>query len=189
MFETLVGFEKFAHVNIPGSGKLYARFETSMGDMTAELYEDLVPNTVKNFVGLATGQIEFTDAHTGEKAMRPFYDGIIFHRVIPEFMIQCGCPLGRGTGGPGYKFKDEFNRKLRHNCGGMLSMANAGPNTNGSQFFITEVATPWLDDHHAIFGKIVDGQDLIKKIANVRRDRNDKPLEDVVLNHVTIYRA
>ncbi len=188
MKETLVGPDKFAHVVIPGCGKLYARFETSMGDMIAELYEDLVPNTVKNFVGLATGQIEFVDAHTGENVQRPFYDGIVFHRVIPEFMIQCGCPLGTGTGGPGYKFRDEFSPKLRHNCGGMLSMANAGPNTNGSQFFITEVATPWLDNRHATFGKIIQGADLVPKIARVRRDGRDKPLEPVILQHVTVFR-
>lgn len=181
----------FSHVSIPGSGKLYARFETSMGDIVCELFEDIVPNTVKNFVGLATGQIEFIDELTGQPAQRPFYDGIIFHRVIPDFMIQCGCPRGTGTGGPGYKFRDEFSPKLRHNAGGMLSMANAGPNTNGSQFFITEVPTPWLDNHHSIFGKVVDnaGLDLVKKIARVRRDHRDKPVEPVVLNHVTIYRA
>ncbi len=181
----------FSKVSIPGNGKLYARFETSMGDIVCELFEDIVPNTVKNFVGLATGQIEFKDAHTGEMVARPFYDGIIFHRVIPDFMIQCGCPLGTGTGGPGYNFRDEFSPKLRHNAGGMLSMANAGPNTNGSQFFITEVATPWLDNHHSIFGKIIDkdGLDLVKKIARVRRDHRDKPLEPVILNHVMIYRA
>lgn len=181
----------FSHVSIPGSGKLYARFETSMGDIVCELFEDIVPNTVKNFVGLATGQIEFIDELTGQPAQRPFYDGIIFHRVIPDFMIQCGCPRGTGTGGPGYKFRDEFSPKLRHNAGGMLSMANAGPNTNGSQFFITEVPTPWLDNHHSIFGKVIDnaGLDLVKKIARVRRDHRDKPVEPVVLNHVTIYRA
>ncbi len=179
----------FSHVNIPGSGKLYARFETSMGDMVAELYEDLVPNTVKNFVGLATGQIEFINELTGDAEQRPFYDGIIFHRVIPEFMIQCGCPRGTGTGGPGYKFRDEFHPKLRHNTAGILSMANAGPNTNGSQFFITEVPTPHLDNRHSVFGKVIEGVDLIKKIARVRRDYRDKPLEPVVLQHVTIYRA
>lgn len=179
----------FSHVNIPGTGKLYVRFETSMGDMVAELYEDLVPNTVKNFVGLATGQIEFVNELTGDVEQRPFYDGIIFHRVIPEFMIQCGCPRGTGTGGPGYKFRDEFHPKLRHNSAGILSMANAGPNTNGSQFFITEVPTPHLDNRHSVFGKVIEGVDLIKKIARVRRDFRDKPLEPVVLEHVTVYRA
>ncbi|MCL2326870.1 MAG: peptidylprolyl isomerase [Proteobacteria bacterium] len=178
-----------SQVTVPGTGKLYARFETTQGDMVAELYEDLVPTTVKNFVGLATGQIEFTDERTGETAKRPFYDGIIFHRVIPEFMIQCGCPRGVGTGGPGYKFRDEFNPKLRHSGIGILSMANAGPNTNGSQFFITEVATPHLDNRHSVFGKVIEGTDIVKKIARVRRDHRDKPLEDVVLKHITIYRA
>ncbi|MBO4349547.1 MAG: peptidylprolyl isomerase [Proteobacteria bacterium] len=189
MPEALVDSKYFANVSIPGNGKLYARFETSMGDMVAELYEDLVPNTVKNFVGLATGQLDFVDVMTGETVRRPFYDGIIFHRVIPEFMIQCGCPRGTGTGGPGYRFRDEFNDKLRHNVPGILSMANAGPNTNGSQFFITEVPTPHLDRHHAVFGKVIEGVDLVRKIARVRRDHRDKPLEPVVLNHVTIYRA
>ena len=179
----------FAHVNIPGTGKLYVRFDTSLGDIVAERYEDLVPNTGKNVVGLAAGQIEFTDARTGDPVQRPFYDGLIFHRVIPEFMIQCGCPLGRGTGGPGYQFRDEFHPKLRHNCPGILSMANAGPNTNGSQFFITEVPTPHLDNRHSVFGKVLEGLDVVKKIARVRRDPRDKPLEPVVLEHVTIYRA
>ena len=179
----------FANVSIPGTGKLYARFETSMGDMVAELYEDLAPNTVKNFVGLATGQIEFMDPQTRQPTQRPFYDGLIFHRVIPQFMIQGGCPLGTGTGGPGYQFRDEFNKKLRHNTKGILSMANAGPNTNGSQFFITEVPTPHLDDHHTVFGKVIEGLDVITNIANVRRDHRDKPLTPVVIQHVTIYRA
>lgn len=179
----------FSKVTVPGSGKLYARLETSMGDMVVELYEDLVPNTVKNFVGLATGQLESKDERTGESSHRPFYDGIIFHRVIPQFMIQCGCPLGRGTGGPGYKFKDEFHPKLRHSVPGILSMANSGPHSNGSQFFITEVPTPHLDNRHSVFGKVVEGVELIAKIANVKRDRQDRPQEDVVLNHVTIYRA
>ncbi len=178
----------FSYVEIPGDGKLMVRFETSKGDMIAELYEDLVPNTVKNFVGLATGQIEFTDAKTRQKVKRPFYDGIIFHRVIPQFMIQCGCPLGRGTGGPGYRFADEINAKLRHDSPGILSMANAGPNTNGSQFFITEVPTPHLDGRHAVFGKLVQGLDVLKDIAYVKTDRSDKPLEDIVLKHLVVYR-
>lgn len=179
----------FSEVNIPGSGKLFARFETSLGDIVCELAETIVPNTVKNFVGLATGQIEFTNEQTGEKEKRPFYDGLIFHRVIPEFMIQCGCPLGVGIGGPGYRFRDEFSPKLRHNGPGILSMANAGPNTNGSQFFITEVDTSYLDNRHAVFGKVIDGLDVVKAIARVRRDHRDKPLEPVVLKHVMIYRA
>lgn len=178
----------FSYVTIPGNGKLCVRFETTMGDITCELYEDLVPNTVKNFVGLATGQIEFVNAETHEKEKRPFYDGIIFHRVIPDFMIQCGCPLGIGIGGPGYQFQDEFNRKLRHNVPGILSMANAGPNTNGSQFFITEVPTPHLDNHHSVFGKVLEGLDVVKAIARVPRDRRDKPLTPVVLKHVTVFR-
>ena len=179
----------FDHVSIPGTGKLFVKFETSMGDMIAELYEDLAPNTVKNFVGLATGQIEFIDPQTRQPAMRPFYDGLTFHRVIPQFMIQGGCPLGTGTGGPGYQFADEFNKKLRHNAKGILSMANAGRNTNGSQFFITEVPTPHLDDHHTVFGKVIEGLDIITKIANVRRDYRDKPVTPVVIEHLIVYRA
>lgn len=179
----------FSHVTILGNGKLYARFETSLGDMTAELYEDIVPNTVKNFVGLATGQIEFMDEELGKPNTRPFYDGLTFHRVIPDFMIQCGCPRGTGTGGPGYQFRDEFSPKLRHNAPGILSMANAGPHTNGSQFFITEVPTPHLDNRHSVFGKVIEGLDVIKKIARVKRDYRDKPVEPVILKHVTIFRA
>ena len=179
----------FSEVSIPGNGKLYARFETSLGDIVCLLHESIAPNTVKNFAGLATGQIEFVNAETGAKEKRPFYDGIIFHRVIPDFMIQCGDPLGVGIGGPGYRFRDEFSPKLRHSKPGILSMANAGPATNGSQFFITEVPTPWLDNHHTIFGEVIDGMDVVRTIAHVRRDHRDKPLEPVVLNHVMIYRA
>lgn len=179
----------FANVTIPGSGQLYARFETSMGDIVCLLHEKLTPNTVKNFVGLATGQLEFTDPHTGQTVKRPFYDGLTFHRVIPDFMIQGGCPIGNGTGGPGYNFRDEFVDSLRHSEPGMLSMANAGPNTNGSQFFITEVPTPHLDRHHTIFGKVIDGMDVVRQIARVRRDHRDRPLEPVMIKHITIYRA
>ncbi|MDH7571712.1 MAG: peptidylprolyl isomerase, partial [Armatimonadota bacterium] len=127
-------------------GNLYANIETSMGTITVQLFEKEAPNTVKNFVGLATGTKEFTDPKTGKKVKRPFYDGLLFHRVIPNFMIQGGCPLSRdpvraGTGGPGYQFADEFSPNLRHDRAGRLSMANAGPNTNGSQFFITVAPT------------------------------------------------
>ncbi|MCI0637141.1 MAG: peptidylprolyl isomerase, partial [Actinobacteria bacterium] len=132
---------KFPDLNVPGQGKLYAKFETSMGTIVCALHENEAPETVKNFVGLGTGAIEWTHPGTGEKSSRPFYDGIVFHRVIPDFMVQCGCPLGQGTGGPGYKFADEFHKSLRHDKPGVLSMANAGPGTNGSQFFITEGPT------------------------------------------------
>ncbi|MDX9719104.1 MAG: peptidylprolyl isomerase [Myxococcota bacterium] len=178
----------FSHVSIPGTGELRVTLETSMGDITAQLYEQLVPNTVKNFVGLATGQLEYTDPRSGQKVVGPFYDGLIFHRVIPQFMIQGGCPLGRGTGGPGYKFADEFHPKLKHSTPGIFSMANSGPNTNGSQFFITEVPTPHLDGRHSVFGKVIQGLDLISKIARVAATR-DKPNTDVVIRHVRVYRA
>ncbi|MBO6575062.1 MAG: peptidylprolyl isomerase [Rhodothermales bacterium] len=151
--------------DIPGDGDLFVRFNTSAGTITARLFEQEAPRTVANFVGLATGTAEWREPQTGDTVQRPFYDGLVFHRVIPEFMIQFGCPLGTGTGGPGYRFKDEFAAGLRHDKPGMLSMANAGPHTNGSQFFITEVPTPWLDGKHAIFGEVTEGGDLIAEIA------------------------
>ncbi len=170
-------------------GPLYATFKTSMGDIVVRLFEDKAPKTVENFVGLATGTKEWTDPKTGQKVKRPLYNGTIFHRVIPNFMIQGGDPLGTGRGGPGYRFADEFNPELRHNKAGILSMANAGPNTNGSQFFITLAPTPHLDDHHSVFGEVVKGQDVVVAIGNVPRDRNDRPLKDVVLKEVTISRG
>lgn len=167
----------------------YAVLETTQGRIVARLFEKETPKTVANFVGLAEGSKEFRDAKTGQKTKRPFYDGLVFHRVIPNFMIQGGCPLGTGTGDAGYKFEDEFHRSLRHDKPGKLSMANAGPGTNGSQFFITVAATPWLDDHHSIFGEVVEGQDVADKISKVPRDRNDRPLQPVVLQKVTIERV
>jgi peptidyl-prolyl cis-trans isomerase A (cyclophilin A) len=167
----------------------YAIFETSQGNITIRLFEKEAPKTVANFIGLAEGTKEFTDARTEQKAKRPFYDGLTFHRVIPKFMIQGGCPLGTGTGDPGYRFADEFHPTLRHDKPGRLSMANAGPGTNGSQFFITVAATPWLDDKHTIFGEVVEGQDVATKISQVMRDRSDRPLEPVVLNKVRIERV
>ncbi len=166
-------------INIPGQGDLRVDIETTMGTIKGRLFEKEAPMTVANFVGLATGAI------TG----KPFYDGIIFHRVIPEFMIQVGCPYGRGTGGPGYTIDDEFGPGLKHDHPGIFSMANAGPNTGGSQIFITEVPTPWLDGHHAIFGEVVEGLDIIKKIARVPRDSRDKPINPVSIVHVNVYRA
>ncbi|MCC9043007.1 MAG: peptidylprolyl isomerase [Flavobacterium sp.] len=140
---------------------IYAKFNTSKGAILVKLTEELTPGTVGNFVALAEGNLE-NDARPQGK---PYYDGLKFHRVIPDFMIQGGCPLGQGSGGPGYKFDDEFHPALRHDGPGVLSMANAGPGTNGSQFFITHVATPWLDGKHTVFGKVVEGQDIVDAVA------------------------
>lgn len=140
---------------------IYAKFKTSRGNILVRLTEDLTPGTVGNFVALAEGSLKNSARPEG----KPYYDGLKFHRVIPDFMIQGGCPQGTGTGDPGYKFDDEFDPSLRHDGPGVLSMANAGPGTNGSQFFITHVATPWLDDKHTVFGKVVEGQDVVDAIA------------------------
>lgn len=167
----------------------YAIFETSQGDIVARLLEQEAPKTVANFVGLAEGTKEFTNEKTGQKEKRPFYDGLIFHRVIPEFMIQAGCPHGNGMGGPGYKFADEFHPSLKHSKAGILSMANAGPNTNGSQFFITVAPTPWLDSRHTIFGEVVEGQDVASKISNLPRDSSDRPRMPVTIQKLRIERV
>ena len=155
-------------------GPVTARFETSLGDFTARLAVEHAPNTCANFVKLAESG---------------FYDGLTFHRVIDGFMIQGGDPKGDGTGGPGYTIKDEFSSSLRHDGPGILSMANAGPDTGGSQFFITLAATPWLDGHHAVFGRIVEGLDVVRKIGKVKTDANDKPLVPVTIKKVTIVRG
>jgi peptidyl-prolyl cis-trans isomerase A (cyclophilin A) len=186
----------FPPINVPGSGQLYARLRTTLGDITVRLEEQRVPNTVKNFVGLATGAIDWKDPKTGQSMKgTPCYDGVRFHRVIPDFMIQCGDPLTRhpdtasrwGTGGPGYKFGDEFHPELRHDGPGVMSMANSGPGTNGAQWFITEGPTPHLNNKHSIFGKVVSGQDVVNAIANVPTTR-DRPHQDVVLQRVEIFR-
>lgn len=173
----------------PGD-KLYATFDTSMGKIVVELFWDKVPNTVTNFVQLAEGTKEWMDPNNGNKpTKKPLYNGTKFHRVIPDFMIQGGDPLGTGTGGPGYKFADEFHPDLRHAGPGVLSMANSGRNTNGSQFFITEKATPWLDNKHSIFGQVIDGLSLIGEVTRVPRGANDKPTTDIVLQKVLIGRG
>ena len=167
---------------------VYARFDTSEGTFTVKLHDQEAPKTVENFTGLAEGTKEWTDPRTNQKVQRPYYDGIIFHRVIDGFMIQGGDPLGQGIGGPGYNFADEFHPKLRHTKAGILSMANRGPNTNGGQFFITLAPTPHLDDRHSIFGEVVEGMDVIKKIGSTQTDARDRPVKDVVINTVTIER-
>jgi peptidyl-prolyl cis-trans isomerase A (cyclophilin A) len=170
-------------------GPLYVTFKTSMGDIVIQLFEDKAPKTVANFVGLASGTKEWTDPKTGDKVKKPLYNGTIFHRVIPGFMIQGGDPLGNGTGGPGYRFEDEFHPDLRHTKGGILSMANAGPNTNGSQFFITLGPTLHLDNRHSVFGELVKGQEVVVAIGNAPRGANDRPLKEVVLKEVVISRG
>ena len=167
----------------------FARFETSEGTFKIRLFDKEAPNTVANFVGLAEGTKEWRDPATGERRKAPFYDGVIFHRVINGFMIQGGDRLGQGTGGPGYNFADEFHPSLRHSKAGVLSMANAGPNTNGSQFFITLAATPHLDNRHSIFGEVIEGLDVVQKIGRVKTDRNDRPMTPVVMNTITIDRV
>ena len=161
---------------------LYANFQTSKGNMIVKFEDKKAPVTVANFVGLAEGKIENKAKAKGV----PFYDGTIFHRVIKDFMIQGGDPKGTGMGDPGYKFEDEKN-DLKHTGKGILSMANSGPNTNGSQFFITEIATPWLDGKHTIFGEVVNGIEVIDTIANVEKGAQDKPKTDIVLEKVAIF--
>jgi peptidyl-prolyl cis-trans isomerase A (cyclophilin A) len=180
----------FPPIQASGTGQLYARLLTSHGNIVARLEEANAPKTVQNFVGLATGTQEWVHPRTrqAQKGV-PYYDGTIFHRVIPNFMIQAGDPLGQGTGGPGYQFEDEFHPELRHSGAGMLSMANAGPGTNGSQFFITEGPTPHLDDRHSVFGQTVAGIDVVRKIARVKTGARDKPVEDVVLQRIEIFRS
>jgi peptidyl-prolyl cis-trans isomerase A (cyclophilin A) len=166
----------------------YAIFETSMGNIVCKLFDKEAPKTVENFIGLAEGTKEFTNEIGGTKEKRNFYDGLVFHRVIPDFMIQGGCPRGDGRGGPGYTFQDEFHSSLKHSKTGKLSMANSGPNTNGSQFFITVAATPWLDNRHTIFGEVVEGQEVADKISKTPRDGSDRPRTPIVLQKVRIER-
>jgi len=168
---------------------VYATLDTSEGTIVCRLFEQDAPLTVKNFIELAQGSREWTDPRSGQKSTAPLYDGTIFHRVIPEFMVQGGDPTGTGMGGPGYKFQDETkDSPHKFDKPGKLAMANAGPNTNGSQFFITVAATQWLTGNHTIFGEVVEGQEVADKITAVPRTRQDKPLKDVVLNSVKIER-
>ncbi len=168
---------------------LQAHFTTSEGSFSVRLFEEQAPKTVANFVGLAEGTKEWTDPKSGQKVKRPYFDGLIFHRVIDGFMIQGGDPLGTGTGGPGYKFADEFHPELRHSKPGILSMANAGPNTNGSQFFITLAATPWLDNRHTVFGEVIEGMDVVQKIGRTPTTKpGDRPLKPITIQSVTITR-
>jgi peptidyl-prolyl cis-trans isomerase A (cyclophilin A) len=168
---------------------LYAHFTTSEGNFTARLFDAETPNTVANFAGLADGSKEWTDPRSGRKVKQPYFDGTVFHRVIDGFMIQGGDPLGQGTGGPGYTFADEFSPKLRHAKAGILSMANRGPNTNGGQFFITLAATPWLDDKHSVFGEVVEGMDVVKKIGGTPTSKpGDRPVKPITVESVTIER-
>jgi peptidyl-prolyl cis-trans isomerase A (cyclophilin A) len=168
---------------------LLAHFTTSEGNFSIQLFDDLAPKTVANFTGLADGSKEWTDPRTGKKSNAPYYNGTIFHRVIDGFMIQGGDPLGQGTGGPGYKFADEFHPKAKHTKAGVLSMANAGPNTNGGQFFITLDATPWLDNKHSVFGEVVSGMDVIRKIGSTKTSKpGDRPVKPISIQSVTIER-
>jgi peptidyl-prolyl cis-trans isomerase A (cyclophilin A) len=169
-------------------GQLFATFDTTMGAFEIELFEDRAPKTVANFVGLAEGTKQWTDPKDGQQKNDRFYDGLTFHRVIPDFMIQGGCPLGTGTGGPGYRFEDEFDPGLKFDKPGLLAMANAGPNTNGSQFFVTDAPTPHLNQRHTIFGEVVSGLDVVKNIAHTQTGAQDKPATPVVINAVTITR-
>ena len=161
------------------ANETYAVFDTTEGRFKVKFFDKEAPNTVKNF----------TDLAEGVKTGKPFYDGLVFHRVIPDFMIQGGCPQGTGRGGPGYNFADEFHPSLKHMKPGLLSMANSGPNTNGSQFFVTVAATPWLDNRHSIFGEVVEGYDVVEKISKLPRDGSDRPKKDVRINTVTIERS
>jgi peptidyl-prolyl cis-trans isomerase A (cyclophilin A) len=167
---------------------VFAEFVTNEGSFTVRLFDEETPNTVANFVGLAEGTKEWTDPRTRQKVTQPYYDGIVFHRIIDGFMIQGGDPLGQGIGGPGYEFADEFHPSLRHNKAGILSMANRGPNTNGGQFFITLAATPHLDNRHSVFGEVVEGMEVVRRIGSTPVGRQDRPVKDIVIQSVKIDR-
>lgn len=166
----------------------FATLHTSLGDIEVRLFGNHAPKTVRNFVELAEGSREWTDPRTGKPTSQPLYDGTIFHRVIDGFMIQGGDPLGTGTGGPGYRFADEFHPELAFTRPYLLAMANAGPGTNGSQFFITVAPTQWLTGKHTIFGEVTSGTEVVDTISTVAKDRRDRPTEDVVVRSVVITR-
>ena len=188
---------KFPAIDVPGDGALHVRLVTNHGSIVARLEETRAPNTVANFVGLAMGTIDWKDPKDG-KSMKgtPFYDGLLFHRVVRNFVVQAGDPKSRyedlaeewGTGDPGYKFPDEFNPSLRHNRAGMLSMANSGKDSNGSQFFITEVPTPHLDNRHAVFGMVISGHEVLKSIANCDTTDKGRPTDPIRLEQVVVFR-
>lgn len=173
------------------TGQMYAVLHTNVGSIRLELFPNHAPKTVQNFVGLAEGTQQYTDPHTGAPASGPYYNGTIFHRVIPNFMIQGGDPLGTGTGGPGYDFEDEFHPELLFSQPYLLAMANRGPGTNGSQFFITVSATPHLNRRHTIFGKVADNasEQVVNTIATTRTGRQDRPVQDIVIERIDIERS
>jgi len=166
----------------------YATLKTNRGDIVVQLFPNHAPKTVQNFVGLAEGTQEYSVAQTGKKTGDRFYDGLTFHRIIPNFMIQGGCPLGTGTGGPGYTFKDEFHPELSFDRPYLLAMANAGPGTNGSQFFITTVPTDWLNNRHTIFGEVADDESrkVVDAISAMPTGAGDRPVDPVVIESVTV---
>ena len=179
--------EKMSQTTTPVESKsISVTINTSLGEMTLELFPDKAPLTVENFVGLATGTKEWTDPKTGEKTKTPLYQNLILHRIIADFMVQGGDPLGNGTGGPGYSFKDEFDSSLTFDKPGILAMANSGPGTNGSQFFITLAPTPWLNGKHTIFGMVTKGMDVLEKIGSVEVGIQDKPVVDVVIESINV---
>jgi peptidyl-prolyl cis-trans isomerase A (cyclophilin A) len=185
---TLAACSKSGDKGAKKEDSLYATLQTSMGEIKCKLFEKQAPKTVENFVGLATGKKEWLVPGSGNMwVKKPLYDGTIFHRVIPDFMIQGGDPMGNGRGGPGYKFEDEFDPALKFDRPGLLAMANSGPNTNGSQFFVTEKPTPWLSNKHTIFGEC-DNLELVKSIARVEHHRT-RPVKDVTLKHVHVCRG
>ncbi len=168
---------------------LTATLRTNAGPVVIRLFPDHAPKTVGNFVELAEGSRQWTDPRTGRPTTDKLYDGTVFHRVIPDFMIQGGDPLGSGRGGPGYKFADEIHPDLTFDRPYLLAMANAGPGTNGSQFFITVASTPWLNGKHTIFGEVIEGADVIDRISRVKTGSQDRPAEDVIIESVTVERG